>query len=294
MSTSPTSVSRDVYTNFYLENASLHDDCVHLSELDFNRWFSNSTGLMAVKIYNDNEEFRVCSVGAPHTNSNEFVYIPQHITEDLQTMDYGNEHVWVEPITEDIPSATKLVLKPYNSSFFEFDTNDILREELDKYYVIQKGITLKVHVYGVDHLVYIEDIEPAPIVKLGGEVNIEFDLELCSGPNRPGFLSQGEFREPIIDDMDDIDRVDTPMPYSTASAIQEDTSVMDSIVADLQTALPLPEPVQQTLPDMWFSQQPLVQQQSQQPQQKSKEELRAARLKFYEKHKQQQEQKQQT
>ena len=260
MSTSPTSVSRDVYTNLYLEHPSLHDDCVHLSQFDFNRWFSNSNGLMAVKIYNDNDEFRVCSVGAPHSNANESVYIPQQITEDLKTVDYGNEHVWIEPITEDIPSATKLVLRPYNSSFFEFDTNDLLRDELDKYFVIQEGITIKVNVYGIDHLLYMEGTEPAPIVKLGGEVSIEF-------------------REPIVDDVkEERDLI--------ASAIQEDTSGMDSIVDDLRASLPLAESIQPTLTDMWSSAVP----QQAQPLQPSKEELRAARLRFYEKQQQQQQQ----
>jgi hypothetical protein len=282
MSTSPTSVSRDVYTNVFLEHPSLHDDCVHLSQLDFNRWFSNSTGLMAVKIFNDNDEFRVCSVGAPHSAQDEHVYIPQQITEDLQTMDYGNEHVWVEPITEDIPSATKLILKPYNASFFEFDTNDLLRDELDKYFVIQEGITIKVHVYGVDHLLFIEATEPAPIVKLGGEVTIEFVLEQSSWPNRPGFLSQGEFREPIIDDVEREERVATPMPYSDADT---DTSFMNSIVDDLRAALPLAEERQQTLAEMWSSSQPSQQQPS-----LSREEMRAARLRFYEQQKQQQHQ----
>jgi hypothetical protein len=270
MSTSPTSVSRDVYTNFFLEHPSLHDDCVHLSQLDFNRWFSNSTGLMAVKIFNDNNEFRVCSVGAPHSESDEHVYIPQQITEDLKTMDYGNEHVWVEPITEDIPSATKLILKPYNASFFEFDTNDLLRDELDKYFVIQEGITIKVHVYGVDHLLYIEAIEPAPIVKLGGEVNIEF-------------------REPIIDDVER-ERVATPMPYSGMDAT-EDTSIMDSVMEGLRGALPLAEARQQTLTEMWSSQATAPQQESQPS--LSREEMRAARLRFYEHQQKQQQQQQQ-
>ena len=288
MASQDNTVSRDVYSNIYLETYDSEDVCAHLSAYDFNRLFSNAGGLMAIKIYNENDEFRICTVGAPHQNDRFRLYVPPSILEDLNLMNKEKDNVWIEPILGDIPLATKITIKPYNDSLFAYDLADILQKELDKYYVLQEGITIRLNIFDEEHLVHIDKIEPLPICRLGGEVAIDISEPIIPSEVAPCSLARA--------------RADTPVPMN------EDDSIMGEIMEGLGDALPLAEEVQQTLPDMWWNrkhnwgegntisdmaqplqpsqqqqeQQQQQQEQQQQQQQKSAAELRAARLRFFE------------
>jgi hypothetical protein len=270
MAAQDNTVSRDALSNIYLETYDPSDICAHLSVYDFNRLFSNVGGIMAIKIHNENDTFRICSVGAPHDKDRFSLYIPPHILEDLNIMNKEKENVWIEAITEEPPLATKITIRPYNDSLFAYDLADILQQELDKYYILQEGITIRIRIFDEDHLVHIDKIEPAPIVRLGGEVGIDIG-------------------EPIIPSEATL-RADTPIPDSMM--MEEDDAIMNSIISGLGDALPLAEEVQQTLPEMWWNKkhewgegntissavQPL---QSDKPQ-LTAAEVRAARMRFFE------------
>jgi len=269
MASQNNTVSRDTYSNIYLDTYDPADVCAHLSTYDFNRLFSNAGGLMAIKIYNENDEFRICTVGAPHENHRFRLYVPASILEDLNIKE--NENVWIEPILDDIPLANQITIKPYNDSLFAYDLADILQQELDKYYILQEGITIRLKIFDEEHLVHIAKIEPAPICRLGGEVAIDI-----GEPIIPSEVIPSE----VIPSADKTPRTDND-------------TVMNEFIDGIGVALPAVDEIPKTLPGMWWKNQewgngrslqsavePAVQQPS--AQQQTAAELRAARLRFFE------------
>jgi hypothetical protein len=290
MASQNNTVSRDTYSNIYLATYDPADICAHLSIYDFNRLFSNAGGLMAIKIYNENDEFRICTVGAPHENDKFKLYVPASILEDLniKEKENDNENVWFEPILDDIPLATQITIKPYNDSLFAYDLADILQQELDKYYILQEGITIRLKIFDEEHLVHIAKIEPAPICRLGGEVAIDIREPIIPSEVIPSEVIPSEV----------INRAD-----KTSS--REDDTFMNEFIEGLGDALPgaddIPgaDEIHKTLPGMWWKHQEwgnghslqsaadaaaVKQAEVKQPsaQQQTAAELRAARLRFFE------------
>jgi hypothetical protein len=80
-------------------------------------------------------------------------------------------------IAYELERATKLVLKPLDPILYSGDMRALLEEALMDYPLLQKHTQFTVYLeelggYPAD--VWVEDIEPAEVVQLGGEVEVEF------------------------------------------------------------------------------------------------------------------------
>lgn len=124
---------------------------------------------------------RVCCLGAPHVESQENVYLPNWIVNNLGLSEYSdnNETNWVtiEPFLEEIPSATKIYLKPLDNAIYHIDIRECFEKALDKFHVLEKGSMLYVNIEslgGYEVCAYVDNTEPADIVRIGGEVGVEF------------------------------------------------------------------------------------------------------------------------
>lgn len=131
---------------------------------------------MLVDIRNDaNGIERVVCLGEPHTEDTATVFAPTWVVDNLGC-DLDTP-VIIEPHLEPVPAATLLVLRPMDTAIYHNDIRELFERSLDTFRVLQQGAMLTVHVDELgDYPVsaYVERTEPAELVRLGGEVRVEF------------------------------------------------------------------------------------------------------------------------
>lgn len=160
------------------EGLSEESDTVIIHESLWHTWLSlyPAGTPMLVDIRNDaNGIERVVCLGTPHTEDTATVYAPTWVIDNLGC-DLDTP-VIVEPHLEAVPAATLLVLRPMDTAIYHNDIRDLFERALDTFHVIQQGAMLTVHVEELgDYPVsaYVERTEPAELVRLGGEVRVEF------------------------------------------------------------------------------------------------------------------------
>lgn len=121
---------------------------------------------------------RICSIGSPHSNDKDHIYIPKWILENLglDALEFEN-FVSVQPFLENIPSATKIVIKPLDNAIYHTDIRECFEVALQTFHVLSEGTLLKVCIPSLgDYEVsaYVDSVEPGPVVRLGGEVHVDF------------------------------------------------------------------------------------------------------------------------
>lgn len=160
------------------EGLSEESDTVIIHESLWHTWLSlyPAGTPMLVDIRNDaNGIERVVCLGTPHTEDTATVYAPTWVIDNLGC-DLDTP-VIVEPHLEAVPAATLLVLRPMDTAIYHNDIRDLFERALDTFHVIQQGAMLTVHVEELGEYpvsAYVERTEPAELVRLGGEVRVEF------------------------------------------------------------------------------------------------------------------------
>lgn len=149
----------------------------YVSARDFQRWFGDhEEGLMVLQLTSTSNMIRYVAVSGLHTEGNSAIYVPLSIYQEF-------ELTCVQPIRAtatlayELEKATKLVLKPLDPILYSGDMRAVLEEALMDYPLLQKHTQFTVYLeslggYAAD--VWVEDLEPAEVVQLGGEVEVEF------------------------------------------------------------------------------------------------------------------------
>jgi len=160
----------------FLENPSVNaGDEIIVPKRVFDQWlttFPPGRPLLAKLTNLDTEVTCIVCIGGQDTE-NECIFAPDSVIEILQT----TEEVLIDPYLEELPSATKLYLRLLNMDPIDgIDLRQAVETHLDTYHVLALGTTLKVPVQelgGCEVQFYVENCEPAAIVRLGGEVLLE-------------------------------------------------------------------------------------------------------------------------
>jgi hypothetical protein len=85
--------------------------------------------------------------------------------------------VKVKKSVEDLPIATKIVIKPFSPELFDIDILKCFETTLSILHTIKEGIVIPVYVKesSIHTMAYIEKVEPEPLCKIvNGEVNVDF------------------------------------------------------------------------------------------------------------------------
>jgi hypothetical protein len=123
---------------------------------------------------------RICCLGEPHMESSrKNLYIPSWLLENIGLSEEYSEdcYVTIEPFLDVIPSATKIYLKPLDNAIYHDDIRDCFEKALDTFHVLEKGCMLTIMIEalgGYKVSAYVDNLEPNTIVKIGGEVEVEF------------------------------------------------------------------------------------------------------------------------
>ena len=137
-------------------------------------------GAILVRVTNPITEIsRICCLGAPIVEcERNHVYMPPWILENLGIpVEDIDSHVMIEPFLEPLPKASRIYLKPMDNAVYHTDIRECFERALDHFHALQEGMMLSVRVEalgGYEVSAYVDRLEPASIVAIGGEVEVEF------------------------------------------------------------------------------------------------------------------------
>jgi len=148
---------------------------------DWAERLEDSNRLFAILKF-DEATTRICAVEhvAPHDippDMDNPIFVPLWLIPPDSVM--GGE-LEVEFLTQDaFPEATRILLKPLDSAFYNTDAKEMLTASLTRLGVLRKGDTVSLRLEelgGYEMGFYVADLEPADVVLMNGEeVVMEFE-----------------------------------------------------------------------------------------------------------------------
>jgi hypothetical protein len=124
----------------------------------------------------------------------------------------GNESVTIEAFESDsLPKATRIVLRPIDSSLFDADFMPVLEAAFSRMGVLQQGRQIQVPIaeLGITVDLFVEKTEPEAEVYLDGdEIPLEFEQAV-------------DYRAPLAPLAPHVPRPDTPIPDEPLSLISD-------------------------------------------------------------------------
>jgi hypothetical protein len=140
----------------------------------FESWldlFPPSTSMIiAMKAIDTGMERHVCVNGS---GPDDAVYCPNWILESMGLGGEGEDYVTLSPYTGEIEAATKISIRLLADAG-EQDVRAAVEAYLDRFHVLEPATVMTVPVGFLEVPMYVERTEPAPLVRLGGEVIVEF------------------------------------------------------------------------------------------------------------------------
>ena len=187
--------------------------------------------LLATVTNPDNEIVRTVCIGSGlpegiSQGTERSVYMPAWIMDHLGVQ--GGGVLSITPVLTELPLATKLTIRPLDNAAYHTDLRAAVESYLDMFHILEPNTTLSVPLEdlgGYEVMVFIETVEPAAVVRLGGEVIIEFcepeggipELEESGSPSPPaGKLEPAPAPEPEPIKYPSVNPIVTPaQPLST-------------------------------------------------------------------------------
>lgn len=165
-----------------------HGKFAYISEAAFNRFFGEDDAvatsaddlppLMALKLTTIPGDIvrYVAIAGAAEGIDDHDIYLPYSIYQEMTATTRVPPKV-TATVAYDLERATKIVLKPLDNAIYHSEMRDLLEEEMMDFPLLQKHTQFTIHLsklgdYPVD--IWVEDIEPAEVARLGGEVVVDF------------------------------------------------------------------------------------------------------------------------
>jgi hypothetical protein len=101
------------------------------------------------------------------------VYCPNWILENMGLGGEAEEYVTLLPHTEEIETATKISIRLLGDAG-SLDVRSAVESYIDRFHVLEAGTMLTVPVSEIEIPMFVERVEPSCLVRLGGEVIVEF------------------------------------------------------------------------------------------------------------------------
>lgn len=154
----------------------------YVSLRDYNRLFDDHPGgLMVLRLESQTGIIRYAAVAGPYNSSiqieernDDIIYLPDSIYHEFEN---AGSLMLKADVVYDLEKATKIVLKPLDNAAYHQDMRELMESAMNEFPLLQKHTQFSVAVealggYMID--IWVEDIEPAEVVQLGGEVEVEF------------------------------------------------------------------------------------------------------------------------
>jgi hypothetical protein len=136
--------------------------------------------LLATVTNPDNDAVRTVCIGSGlpegiSQGTERCAYMPAWIMDHLGVQ--GGGVLSMTPVLTELPLATKLTIRPLDNAAYHTDLRAAVEAYLDMFHILEPNTTLSVSLEelgGYEVMVFVETTEPANLVRLGGEVIIEF------------------------------------------------------------------------------------------------------------------------
>jgi len=138
--------------------------------------FNNDEPLL-VRIKNmDTGLSYVVAFSASHRYDKKIIYMPNWILDIIGHDGITNSLISITKINEDIPVASKIVIKPLDPRPFEYGIIDCFEKAMMNLHSVQEGITIPITLFDDTQIfAYIQTVEPAPLARIvNGEVVVDF------------------------------------------------------------------------------------------------------------------------
>jgi hypothetical protein len=164
---------------------------------------------------------RIVCVGS--SDQSNAAYVPCWILEHLGYALDKDEQVFLSPYLEEIPSAQRISLRPLDNAAYHTDLRQAFETYLDRFHVMEAGTTLSLpleELGGYEVCSFVEAVEPPGIVRLGGEVQIEF-LEPEGGiPEHEEVVPENTVTNPVVSEEVGV-AIATPTNQDNQDAIRQ-------------------------------------------------------------------------
>ena len=174
-----TEVNADLYDRVLIystvfENEFIYNESVQTQENDDGHVF-------LIKITNpETNHSLVVNVGGPHREyDTRSIYAPNWIFKALGFEGEPGEVIW-EKVIQPPPRATKITIRPIDDMMKHIDAREEIEEHLKLFNVLQEGTMIPIPLRPFDNYIahiYIEKIEPGPVVLLRNEVELELVVD---------------------------------------------------------------------------------------------------------------------
>jgi len=135
--------------------------------------------LVVIKAVDTGIERHVCVNGS---GPDDAVYCPNWILDNLGLHGDGDDCVTLVPYTGEIEEATKIYIRLLGDAG-DLDVREAVEEYLDRFHVLEPATMMTIPIGYMEIPIYVERVEPAPLVRLGGEVLVEFLEEEVAIPD---------------------------------------------------------------------------------------------------------------
>jgi len=189
-----------LYSDCYADEVTEDQFVVRATQELWSKWMQENHGTTRVflRIFHpDGDGSFIVALGNPVTGITENrVFMPEWMLASNRLEGFG-ETVTIEAFESDsLPKATRIVLRPIDSSLFDADFMPVLETAFSRMGVLQQGRQIQVPIaeLGITVDLFVEKTEPAAEVYLDGdEIPLEFEqamdyrppIELPLAP-RPG------------------------------------------------------------------------------------------------------------
>jgi hypothetical protein len=160
----------------FLENPTVIEgsDEIVIPKWLFESWidlFPPSTPMIiTIKAIDTGMERYLCVNGS---GPDDAVYCPNWILENMGLGGEAEEYVTLLPHTEEIETATKISIRLLGDAG-SLDVRSAVESYIDRFHVLEAGTMLTVPVSEIEIPMFVERVEPSCLVRLGGEVIVEF------------------------------------------------------------------------------------------------------------------------
>lgn len=141
----------------------------------------NDDEMLYVNIINTQTDQRLLvAIGASHNYDKNTIFAPQWILDLISCTGCCDSVIAIQKADiEDIPVATKIVIKPLDPIAFELDTIECFEKAFMNLHSIKEGITIPIPVpqLGKDYTMFahIEKVKPEVVSRIvSGEIDVEF------------------------------------------------------------------------------------------------------------------------
>ena len=207
-----------LYSDCYADESTEDSFVVRATQELWSKWMQENPGTTRVflRIFHpDGDGSFIAALGNPVTGITENrVFMPQWMLASNRLDGFG-ETVTIEAFESDsLPKATRIVLRPIDSSLFDADFMPVLEAAFSRMGVLQQGRQIQVPIaeLGITVDIFVEKTEPSAEVYLDGDdIPLEFEQAM-------------DYRPPIALPL--APRPDTPIPDETMSLIPDDEMPM--------------------------------------------------------------------